>query len=86
MKSLPRKLANVISLDDINDIMQVIRTDPKHITLHWVFSLIIREIESLLTSHNSFLVDVIPNMRFLLRHPEFIKDCQQEMEEFEKQV
>ena len=86
IKSLPRKLANVISLDDMNDIMQIIRTDPKHITLNWVFSLIIREIESLLTHHDCFLVDVIPNMRFLLRHPEFVKDCLQEMEEFEKQV
>ncbi|XP_057297882.1 uncharacterized protein LOC130628868 [Hydractinia symbiolongicarpus] len=55
--------------------------DPSQLTLHWVLELIEEEIEK--HKGDTILVDIVPNLKFLLKVPTFVKNCEEEMEQFE---
>lgn len=58
--------------------------DPSQLTLHWVLELIEEEIEK--HKGDTILVDIVPNLKFLLKVPTFVKNCEEEMEQFENKV
>lgn len=58
--------------------------NPSEFTLQWVLDLVENKIKNL--PGNTFLVDLVPNLKFLLKVPIFAKNCSKEMELFEEKV
>ena len=58
--------------------------DSSHLTLNWVLELIEKEVEKY--TGQTVLVDIVPNLKFLLRVPTFSKCCEKEMKDFEEKV
>ena len=66
------------------ELQKVLQEDSSQLTLHWVLELIEEEI--LKYPGDTVLVDIVPNLKFLLRVPTFVKACDKEMKEFEEKV
>ena len=62
----------------------LLQEDSSQLTLHWVLDLIEEEIAKY--PGDTVLVDIVPNLKFLLRVPTFVKSCVKEMKEFEEKV
>ena len=62
-----------------------VKENPEHLTLDWVLELVVEEIKNF-PSNQPILVDLIPNLKFMMRVDGFIKKCDKEMEEFERKV
>jgi len=56
--------------------------DSSHLTLHWVLELLDEEISKY--KGETVLIDIVPNLKFLLRIPTFSKCCAKEMALFEQ--
>ncbi|XP_055349288.1 uncharacterized protein LOC129596122 [Paramacrobiotus metropolitanus] len=70
---------------DMRGLQDILREYSSSITLDWLLQLVSDEID-LGVSHNvsGFLVDLMPNMRHLLKCETLIKDCWDEMEKLEE--
>lgn len=64
------------------ELQKLILEDSSQLTLRWVLELISDEIAKYSTGE-TFLIDIVPNLKFLLRVPTFVKNCEKEMKEFE---
>lgn len=82
MQELPKKIRITITVENTQDLRNVIAEDPYHLNLRWVLEHLQRRIEADLTK--SYIVDVMPNLRWMLRSNHFIKDPSEDMAEFEK--
>ncbi|XP_006814723.1 uncharacterized protein LOC102807756 [Saccoglossus kowalevskii] len=81
LRELPKKVANAISVDNTRDVADLLKEEPSHLSLEWVLEIISTEIEK--DPDGLFLVDIMPNLRFLLRCEKFVKDCKYEITQFE---
>lgn len=63
---------------------ELLKTNPEYLTLDWVMEILLEEIKKY--PNQPILVDLIPNLKFMMRVDSFIKKCDKEMEEFEKKV
>lgn len=84
IRELPRKLANIVKLETSKDVRDFLEEDPSHVTLEWVLIMLERHIEQDISMDCTYLVDLIPNLKYVLRSRNFVKDCSLAMEKFEQ--
>lgn len=95
LKHLPQKLyehaqkesEGLIDVEPIvgtHGLVKALNEYPNVLTLEYVLSLVANEIKN--HPGKLVLVDLIPNLRFLLRVKNFIKECDKELKDFENQV
>lgn len=86
LQKLPKKLAEdgVEPVLGTHELAEFLKDNPDVLTLDWVLEILQDEIKK--TPDKPILVDLIPNLKFMMRVEGFIKKCDKEMEEFEKKV
>ena len=62
----------------------LIRKEPSHVTLEWLLRLMTHVVES--DPEQFFIVDVVPNLRWLARNEHLVNNCAAELESFEHKV
>lgn len=84
LQKLPKKLAEdgVEPVLGTHELAEFLKDNPDVLTLDWVLEILQDEIKK--TPDKPILVDLIPNLKFMMRVEGFIKMCDKEMEEFEK--
>ena len=84
---LPKKINgfNSNSFDGTHKLAKFIEQEPQLLTLEWVLELVGEEVDQLPVGQ-PVLIDLIPNLRFMMKVETFIKKCDKEMTEFEKKV
>lgn len=70
---------------DMRSLQEILRIYASSLTLDWLLQLVSDEIDYGV-AHNAtgFLIDIMPNMRHLLKCDSLIKDCWDEMEKLEE--
>ena len=68
----------------LQEIAELVKKEPHHVTLDWVLRLVQHVIES--DPNQIFIVDIVPNLKWLIRDENLIKDCTKELENFENKV
>ena len=66
------------------DMAELIRKEPSHVTLEWVLRLVQHMLES--DPDQIFIVDLVPNLKWLMRDEHLIKECGTELAAFEQKV
>ena len=66
------------------ELQKLVTEDSSQLTLHWVLELLDKEISKY--PGEVIIVDMVPNLKFLLRIPELSKECRKEMATFEEKV
>jgi len=86
MQKLPSKAAGngAEPLSGTHGLAELLKNNPEYLTLDWVMEILLEEIENY--PNQPILVDLIPNLKFMMRVDGFIKKCDKEMEEFERKV
>ncbi|XP_019640366.1 PREDICTED: homocysteine-responsive endoplasmic reticulum-resident ubiquitin-like domain member 2 protein [Branchiostoma belcheri] len=82
LHQLPKRVSHAIDVRNTQGMSSLLREDPSHLTLDWVLKLMGDRIFA--DSEKHFLIDMVPNLKFLLKVKSFMKDCTAEMEEFEE--
>lgn len=62
----------------------LVRKEPTHIQLEWVIRFIQHMVES--DPNQTFIVDIVPNLKWLVRNEFLIKECSKELAKFEEKV
>lgn len=88
IQSLPKRVQQVMSLQTIREMSKLVRDDPSHVTLQWALELCRNALKhtSTASDHGLYIVDMVPSLKWLLKNECLIKECTQEMTEFELQV
>lgn len=86
LQKLPTKAAGYGAepITGTHDLVELLKNNPEYLTLDWVMDILLEEIENY--PNQPILVDLIPNLKFMMRVDGFIKNCDKEMEQFEKKV
>lgn len=88
LEQLSRKLlpevSECVGTTATRQLQKLLNEDSSQLTLHWVLELIDEEISK--HTGKTVIVDMVPNLRFLLRAPDLVKECCKEMKDFEKKV
>lgn len=86
LQKLPTKAAGCGAepISGTHDLVELLKSNPEYLTLDWVMDILLEEIENY--PNQPILVDLIPNLKFMMRVDGFIKNCDKEMEEFERKV
>ena len=91
MENLIRKYGDELEISDVssnvnttNAVAKYLNENQNILTLEWVLSLIDKELEK--CAHEIVIVDIVPNMKFLLRAPALNEGCNRFMREFEDKV
>ncbi|XP_014670518.1 PREDICTED: UMP-CMP kinase 3-like isoform X2 [Priapulus caudatus] len=86
LQQLPKNIENshtTHKIDTTIAIQKMLREDPTKLTLDWGLRLVENCI-SAGSPDSHYLVDAMPNLRFLLIEDFFLKDCSEEMQRFEE--
>jgi len=86
MESLSKKMlpegGSAMGTNATRELQKLVAEDSSQLTLHWVLDLLDQEICKY--PGEVILVDMVPNLKFLLRVPELSKESTKELEAFEK--
>lgn len=82
LKYLVKQVPEPDPLDTTFDAQDVIKEDPQLVSLHWLLEEVSRQME---VTSMRFIVDIMPNLKFLINNDVFLADCAQEMNAFEEQ-
>ncbi|KAL9979514.1 hypothetical protein ACROYT_G017188 [Oculina patagonica] len=84
LQKLPTKAAEYGAepVSGTHGLAELLKDNPEYLTLDWVMEILLEEIEKY--PNQPILVDLIPNLKFMMRVDGFIKKCDKEMEEFER--
>ena len=63
---------------------ELVCKEPTHVQLEWVMRLVQHVVES--DPNQTFLVDIVPNLKWLIRNEFLIKECSKEIAKFEEKV
>ena len=66
------------------EMAELIKKEPSHVTLEWVLRLIQHVVES--DPDQIFIIDIVPSLKWLIRDEHLIKECTAELEAFEQKV
>ncbi|XP_064603012.1 uncharacterized protein LOC135468600 [Liolophura sinensis] len=82
VKTLSKKLPEGEYLDKTFAVQEMVKEKPVLLSLNWVF----REINKILDSNQNkvYLIDIMPNLKFLLRNENYLKDLAYDMATFEE--
>lgn len=83
-REFPRKMANVMKIETVNDIKEAIESNPSHITGDWIMSMIEKEIERESYHTNGFLVDYIPNQKVMIKIDTLLQNVDEMLTKFEE--
>lgn len=81
---LPKKVQHTMKVSTTKEMANLIRNDPSQISLEWILRLLQHQIEN--DPNQIFVVDLIPNLRWLVRNDNLVKECTKEMKAFEEKV
>ena len=81
---LPKKVQHAQNITTTREIASLIRNDPSELSLDWILHLLQHLIEN--EPNQIFVVDLIPNLRWLVKNENVVKECSSEMDAFEKKV
>lgn len=86
LQKLPEKATEqgLEPMSGTHGLAELLKNNPDVLTLDWVLEILEEEIKKY--PNQPILVDLIPNLKFMMRVDGFIKKCDKEMEEFEKRV
>ena len=86
LQKLPKRAAEdgKDPVSGTHGLAELLKDNPEYLTLDWVLEILLEEIEKF--PNQPILVDLIPNLKFLMRVDNFIKKCDIEMKEFEQKV
>jgi len=86
LQKLPKKAVaeGLEPVSGTHGLADLLKDNPDFLTLDWVLEILQEEIKNF--PEKPILVDLIPNLKFMMRVDGFIKKCDKEMEEFEKKV
>jgi len=84
LQKLPKKAVaeGLEPVSGTHGLADLLKDNPDFLTLDWVLEILQEEIKNF--PEKPILVDLIPNLKFMMRVDGFIKKCDKEMEEFEK--
>lgn len=84
LQKLPKRAAEdgKDPVSGTHGLAELLKDNPEYLTLDWVLEILLEEIEKF--PNQPILVDLIPNLKFMMRVDNFIKKCDIEMKEFEK--
>ena len=68
----------------MQEIAELVRKEPHNIQLDWVMRFVQHLVES--DPNQTFIVDIMPNLKWLVRNEFLIKDCDKELAKFEEKV
>lgn len=77
-----------VTLASTQDIAELVRNEPSHVQLDWV----LRLVQHMITAdphhvpHHVYIVDLIPNLKWLVRNTSLVKECSVELAAFEEKV
>lgn len=80
LSELPKKIKNITAPDSIRETMSLVSESSGVINLEWIFQMIADEIEK--DPKHIYLVDIVPNLRFLLRCGALTADPEYELKKF----
>lgn len=63
---------------------ELVRKEPNHVQLEWVMRFVQHMVES--DPNQTYIVDVVPNLKWLIRNELLIKECSKEISKFEEKV
>ena len=63
---------------------ELVKKEPNHVQLEWVLRFIQHTVES--DPNQTYIVDIVPNLKWLIRNEFLIKECSQELSKFEEKV
>ena len=91
LRGLPKKMkiARNLVLKTNEEIVKLLDEEPYHLSIEWLFKLVIQEINDQQHSAKKsvYLVDLMPNLKFMLRNEYLVKeDCTKAIQDFEKRV
>nr|KAG5692166.1 hypothetical protein BaRGS_020714 [Batillaria attramentaria] len=81
LRHLVKQVPEPDPLDTTFDAQDVIKEDPQLVSLRWLLEEVGRQME---TTSTRFIVDVMPNLKFLINNDIFLADCTEEMNRFEE--
>ncbi|XP_065844869.1 uncharacterized protein [Oscarella lobularis] len=87
LRSLPKKvkISRNVVLTTNREIMQFLEEEPHHLTIEWLFKLVLQELRAAPKEQSLFLIDLMPNLKFMLKNENLVKErCCEEIEKFEK--
>ncbi|XP_064384200.1 uncharacterized protein LOC135333213 isoform X2 [Halichondria panicea] len=84
LKFLPQKVGNIVSISTTEEILELVHREPQQVPLDWVMGLVQDEVES--EPDQMFIVDLIPNLKWLMKSSSLFKECDTVLEEFERKV
>lgn len=82
-QELPKKLSKGSKMKSINDMKEVLESDPGEVTLEWILDTIGKRIDQ--DRNGKYLIDFIPNLRCMLK-AQFLQDsCLESLRKFEQE-
>ena len=81
---LPKKVQHAMAVRSTSELAELVRRDPSHVQLSWILRLVRNAIQC--EPGAAYLVDLIPNLRWLIRSQHFTQSCAEEMAAFEEKV
>ncbi len=82
LKELPKKVQNVMAIESTKGLAEMLKDNQSLLSLEWILELIGNEIEK--DAKRPHIVDIMPNLRFLLRCEKYIQEPEYDMKNFEK--
>ncbi|KAK7099513.1 uncharacterized protein [Littorina saxatilis] len=68
------------------DVQDVIKEDPQLVSLHWLLGEVSRQIDqNSCRGASRFIVDIMPNLKFLINNDIFLAECTNDMNAFEQE-
>lgn len=81
-QELPSKLRNISKVESINDVKDVLEANPDQVTLEWILEIIEKRIDE--DRQAKYLIDFIPNLRYMLKAQFLQENCFGPLRKFEE--
>ncbi|KAJ8051088.1 putative UMP-CMP kinase 2 [Holothuria leucospilota] len=80
MRELPKKVQNVMAVQNTKALAQMLMDNPNVLDLEWVIDMLIAELEQ--EPKKMHLIDLVPNLKFLLRCENFLQEPDYHLKRF----
>ncbi|XP_033118002.1 uncharacterized protein LOC117117717 [Anneissia japonica] len=82
-RELPKKIQSPVAIGNTREMAKLLMENSSYLTLEWVLELLEKEFEK--EPDSMFIIDFVPNLRYMLRCDQFIlEDPSYEMNQFQK--
>ncbi|GFR80522.1 UMP-CMP kinase [Elysia marginata] len=70
--------------ESVQELKKILEDDPSTVSLSWILKEVTSEVDK--NPKGRFLVDMMPNLKYIIRTANFAKDCSSSMAAFEEKV